>query len=113
LSNSGLWLKNPASVGSPPGVDQQQQFQHMDAAPAITPSPITPLTPSQAGFGGVPSARRPGLGHRHKGSADSISYTQEKGEDPGQTRWVMERRRTAETGEVEFVGREVIEGGTI
>ena len=52
-----------------------------------------------------------GLGHRHKGSADSISYVKE--EDSGETRWVMERRRTAETGEVEILGREVVEGGRI
>ncbi len=29
------------------------------------------------------------------------------------TRWVMERRRTAETGEVEILEREVLEGGRI
>jgi hypothetical protein len=55
--------------------------------------------------------RRPGMGHRHKGSADSISYMKE--EDCGETRWVMERRRTAESGEVEILEREVVEGGRI
>ncbi|KAI9149163.1 hypothetical protein HJFPF1_11211 [Paramyrothecium foliicola] len=57
------------------------------------------------------ATRRPGMGHRHKGSADSISYMKE--EDCGETRWVMERRRTAETGEVEILEREVVEGGRI
>jgi hypothetical protein len=56
--------------------------------------------------------RRPGMGHRHKGSADSISYTMEKGDDR-ETRWVMERRRTADTGEVEILGRQVVDGGRI
>jgi hypothetical protein len=51
------------------------------------------------------------MGHRHKGSADSISYTQE--EDSGEKRWVMERRRTGECGEVEILEREVVEGGRI
>jgi hypothetical protein len=52
------------------------------------------------------------MGHRHKGSADSISYIKEE-ESSGETRWVVERRRTAETGEVEILGREVVEGGMI
>ena len=56
-------------------------------------------------------SRRSGTGHRHKGSADSISYMKE--EDKGETRWVMERRRTGESGEVEILEREVVEGGRI
>ncbi|GAB1312697.1 AGC-kinase C-terminal domain-containing protein [Madurella fahalii] len=55
--------------------------------------------------------RKPGMGHRHKGSADSISYI--KDDESGANRWVVERRRTAETGEVEILGREVVEGGRI
>ncbi|KAF7554187.1 hypothetical protein G7046_g6885 [Stylonectria norvegica] len=56
-------------------------------------------------------SRRKGMGHRHKGSADSISYTKE--EDSGATRWVMERRRTGESGQVEILEREILEGGRI
>lgn len=60
-------------------------------------------------------------GHRHKGSADSISYVKEEmpaGEGdaagaPRRTRWVMERRRTGEGGQIEWVEREVLEGGRI
>jgi hypothetical protein len=52
------------------------------------------------------------MGHRHKGSADSISYIQEE-EGGGETRWVMERRRTGESGQVELLEREVVEGGRI
>lgn len=55
--------------------------------------------------------RKPGMGHRHKGSADSISYI--KDDESGASRWVVERRRTAESGEVEILGREVVEGGRI
>jgi hypothetical protein len=51
------------------------------------------------------------MGHRHKGSADSVSYIKE--EDSGETRWVVERRRTAESGEIEILGRQIIEGGRI
>ncbi|RYP63137.1 hypothetical protein DL769_007048 [Monosporascus sp. CRB-8-3] len=55
--------------------------------------------------------RHQGMGHRHRGSADSISYMKE--EESGETRWVMERRRTADSGEIEILGREVIERGRI
>ncbi|KAH7040575.1 uncharacterized protein B0I36DRAFT_311022 [Microdochium trichocladiopsis] len=57
------------------------------------------------------SQHRPAMGHRHRNSADSISYTKE--EDSGETRWVIERRRTAESGEMELLGREIIPGGRI
>lgn len=56
-------------------------------------------------------ARSPMKGHRHKGSADSVSYMRE--EESGETRWVLERRRTGDTGEVEVLEREVIEGRQI
>lgn len=63
---------------------------------------------------GVPSQKRPGMGHRHKTSADSISYIKEEGDVPGgEPRWVLERRRTAESGEIEVLEREVVEGGRI
>lgn len=50
--------------------------------------------------------------HRHNSSSDSVSYMLE-GEDTGNARWVMERRRTGEYGQVEVVEREVVEGGRI
>lgn len=56
--------------------------------------------------------RRQGMGHHHhKSSADSVSYLKE--EDWGETRWIMERRRTGESGQVEILEREVVEGGRI
>ncbi|KAK4196988.1 hypothetical protein QBC40DRAFT_233120 [Triangularia verruculosa] len=61
--------------------------------------------------GGSEQQKRPVMGHRHKGSADSISYTMADGDDG--KRWVMERRRTGERGEVEILGREVLDGGRI
>lgn len=60
---------------------------------------------------GAPSRQRPGAGHRHKGSADSISYVKE--EESGETRWILERWRTGETGETEVFERQVIGGGRI
>jgi hypothetical protein len=55
-------------------------------------------------------SRRSGPGHKHGNSADSISYMRE--DDSGQGRWVLERRRTDELGQVE-TEREVVEGGRI
>jgi hypothetical protein len=50
--------------------------------------------------------------HRHSASSDSISYMREDDPVVGE-RWVLERRRTAESGEVEILGREVVSGGRI
>ncbi|KAI1381302.1 hypothetical protein F4677DRAFT_402640 [Hypoxylon crocopeplum] len=70
-----------------------------------------PFTDSMSPTVGIPSQKRPGTGHRHRGSADSISYTKE--EESGEVRWIMERRRTAESGEIEILGREVVDRGRI
>lgn len=50
--------------------------------------------------------------HRHTGSSDSISYMKEEDPVTGE-RWVLERRRTAESGEVEVLEREFISSGRI
>ncbi|KAH8819948.1 hypothetical protein F5884DRAFT_657791 [Xylogone sp. PMI_703] len=50
--------------------------------------------------------------HRYTGSAESISYLKE--EDPVTGgRWILERRRTAESGEIELLEREIVSGGRI
>lgn len=51
--------------------------------------------------------------HSRQGSAaDSVAYVREDDEKGGK-RWVLERRRTAETGELELIGRTVVQGGRI
>ncbi|KAL7806477.1 hypothetical protein V8C26DRAFT_416272 [Trichoderma gracile] len=63
-------------------------------------------------MGSGQNAPGPEKGHqRQKGSTDSISYMME--EESGETRWILERRRTGEFGEVEILEREVVEGGRI
>ena len=55
-----------------------------------------------------------GPGHSRKSSKDSVTYIQEQ--DPagnGQPRWVIERRRTSEQGQLELVAREVVQNGWI
>ncbi|KAH7146533.1 hypothetical protein EDB81DRAFT_795433 [Dactylonectria macrodidyma] len=66
---------------------------------------------SSESLGSNGAAKQLGKGHRHKGSADSISYTKEE-EDSGATRWVLERRRTGESGQ-EILERQFVEGGRI
>jgi hypothetical protein len=78
----------------------------LHASPTSLSESQAPVSPSSPQY-----PKRPAMGHRHKGSADSISYIKE--EDSGETRWVMERRRVGDTGEVEFLEREVVEGGRI
>ncbi|KAK4455191.1 hypothetical protein QBC34DRAFT_391757 [Podospora aff. communis PSN243] len=87
------------------GIDEsfsESQAHDQDIGPPTSPEPTTPA-----------QHRRSAMGHRHKGSADSISYTKEEEPESGGTRWVLERRRTAESGEIEILGREVVEGGRI
>ncbi|KAG9249134.1 hypothetical protein BJ878DRAFT_411334 [Calycina marina] len=72
-----------------------------DASKSTTPSPDKEKTEKDSGF------KR----QRSTTSTESFSYLKE--EDPGSPtgeRWVLERRRTSELGEVELLGREVVSG---
>ena len=52
-------------------------------------------------------------GHsRNSSGAESVSYVKELNEDGIKT-WVLERRRTAEGGQMEVLGRQIVEGGRI
>lgn len=54
-----------------------------------------------------------GKGHKRNSSgADSVSYIKERSGD-GSATWVIEKRRIAESGQVEIVGRELVMGGRI
>ncbi|MCJ1386715.1 hypothetical protein MMC17_009841 [Xylographa soralifera] len=54
-----------------------------------------------------------GSGHsRSSSGTESVSYVKELDED-GAGRWVLEKRRTAEGGQIEILGRQVVEGGRI
>ena len=94
------WNKCPGMLDEP----DSALFASPASSPAI--ASFSPLSQGQC-------SKQPGVkGHRHKGSADSVSYVKEE-EEGGETRWVMERRRTGESGEVEILEREVVEGGRI
>ncbi|KAK4460122.1 hypothetical protein QBC42DRAFT_273041 [Cladorrhinum samala] len=99
---------------------EQEREGEMDGDHTVTVDGLAPALPVTmsggpvdgfADVGRTTSEERPSMGHKHKGSADSISYTMD--DLDGGKRWVVERRRTAESGEVEILGREVVEGGRI
>lgn len=55
------------------------------------------------------------ISHSRNGSgADSVTYVREPDPDnSGKPRWVMERRRTSEQGQLQLIGRELVQGGWI
>ncbi|EMD68191.1 hypothetical protein COCSADRAFT_33149 [Bipolaris sorokiniana ND90Pr] len=96
-------LSSPtAGTTSMPGAPRRQSVV---LSPISTSSPITPNGGSSSGGWN--------RGHSRKGSAaDSVTYVREH-DEAGEGRWVLERRRTAESGELELIGRKIVEGGRI
>ena len=92
-------LSSPTATVSNSTAPRRQSLGFI--SPVSSPSP---MTPSGSGWRG---------GHSRKGSAaDSVTYVREH-DEAGEGRWVLERRRTAESGELELIGREIVEGGRI
>ena len=83
--------------------------------PAVVQTTSSPIRRSHAIKGGAHGhAGSPVKSHsRNSSGADSVTYVKEKDEAEGSFRWVMERRKTVEGGQVELLGREVVEGGKI
>ncbi|MCJ1358959.1 MAG: hypothetical protein MMC33_008959 [Icmadophila ericetorum] len=48
---------------------------------------------------------------RNNSTGESVSYIKEVDDGGGPGRWIVERRRTMESGAVEILGRQVVEGG--
>ena len=77
------------------------------ASPRSAQSPTNSMPPPP-----VPhslASRGASRGHRHKGSAESVSYVMAGSDDTGQSQWVVEHRRTGETGQVEILKREYVD----
>ncbi|KAL6712212.1 hypothetical protein ACN47E_000089 [Coniothyrium glycines] len=93
------------SLSSPAATVSSSSAPRRQSMGLISPiSNSSPITPNGSGWRG---------GHSRKGSAaDSINYVREH-DEAGEGRWVLERRRTAESGELELIGREIVEGGRI
>ncbi|KAF1930093.1 uncharacterized protein M421DRAFT_419126 [Didymella exigua CBS 183.55] len=133
-SHLALAMKSPANIAlpmSPFGMPLPSPFtmsQHPASPPPIDTSLSSPTATSSSGprrqsvgFASPISATSPMTpggsgwrgGHSRKGSAaDSVTYVREH-DEAGEGRWVLERRRTAESGELELIGREIVEGGRI
>ena len=94
--------------------DQQSQ-QQQQLSPSFPFSDTTSTVSSNTTVTGAPESPMPWRkSHtRNSASADSVTYVKERQNDSGDYRWVLERRRTAESGELELIGREVVEGGRI
>ncbi|KAK2762385.1 hypothetical protein FQN53_007568 [Emmonsiellopsis sp. PD_33] len=77
------------------------------------PAPPLSIDTSKANIVSSPLSSREDRTHsRANSAAESISYVKEVDEDGGD-RWVLERRRTGESGEREVVEREVVGKGVI
>lgn len=132
MAQGGLTLTSASNVAlpmSPYGMPLPSPFQHKPSAPPSidtslsSPSATTSSAPRRQSVGFVspvsntspvtPSGGAWRGGHSRKGSAaDSVTYVREH-DEAGEGRWVLERRRTAESGELELIGREIVEGGRI
>ncbi|EME45487.1 hypothetical protein DOTSEDRAFT_33983 [Dothistroma septosporum NZE10] len=80
----------------------------LDATPRKNSVPLTEPTTAK-------KVAANGQGHSRSGSgADSVTYVREPDpEHNGKQRWVLERRRTSEQGQLELIGRELVQGGWI
>jgi hypothetical protein len=119
MSPYGVPLASPFAAQqrptAPPSIDTSLSSPSATVSTSTGPrrqsmgliSPISnssPITPSGSGWR---------AGHSRKGSAaDSVTYVRDH-DETGERRWILERRRTAESGELELIGREIVEGGRI
>ncbi|MCJ1391506.1 hypothetical protein MMC18_004370 [Xylographa bjoerkii] len=106
VSNSEMGSETDLHPGSPTLTLQTQGL--MIALPGT-------LQDKSSGSDSSPKRRNAvkGSGHsRSSSGTESVSYIKELDED-GADRWVLEKRRTAEGGQIEILGRQVVEGGRI
>lgn len=128
----------PPSAAQNHAPSQQSMFYH-DSPVSATASNQPPfvmddlknssvdVTPRRPVYNGERSTNTPGMvpaarkvsetakGHsRNSSGADSVTYVKEQDPDPTRPpRWVLERRRTSELGQLELVAREFVQGGWI
>ncbi|KAH8778542.1 hypothetical protein F5883DRAFT_542171 [Diaporthe sp. PMI_573] len=119
-SSPGLSTKSPTAEQARENKDAYDANGKIDAeisSPSVASASDPPPAPLESPPAAPPNttvsspSKRPG--HRHKSSAESISYSMDEDKESGETRWVMERRRTAESGEIEVLRREVVSPGSI
>ncbi|MCJ1401250.1 hypothetical protein MMC11_004462 [Xylographa trunciseda] len=106
VSNSEIASDNGLHPGNPTLTLQTQ---------GLMMNPPGTLQDKSSGSDSSPKRRNAvkGSGHsRSSSGTESVSYIKELDED-GAGRWVLEKRRTAEGGQIEILGRQVVEGGRI
>ncbi|KAI4095911.1 MAG: hypothetical protein LQ344_001292 [Seirophora lacunosa] len=95
-------LHSPVPVLSPPFAKMSQQSQRRSLSPVKRSSMGPPPKPCK------------GHSRNSSNASESVSYVQEiGGEDGSQGRWVLEKRRVDESGVIEVLGREIVQGGRI
>ena len=104
VSFHAVQIPTPHSAGSSQGMPFSMD---VDATPRKS---VQQSQPQEA-----PQTAKKVSSHSRKGSgADSVTYVREPDPDGGgKPRWVLERRRTSEQGQLELVGRELVQGGWI
>ena len=127
-SNGSSGSSNPPLASTAPPIPPRSRDGPPPASPLQPIDPdATPRKPQP-----LPSAGKPVVGHhrasssgvtvpriqtntshsrKSSGGGDSVTYVSEQ--ENGRQRWVMERRRPSEHGQMELVGREVVQGGWI
>ncbi|KAF2204520.1 hypothetical protein GQ43DRAFT_453716 [Delitschia confertaspora ATCC 74209] len=100
--------------------DDEEEMQGQKESPTLTASDYHSMSRSAPNSNFKPTLRQISLPPTislpphplQRSSTDSVTYVREHDEQ-GTGHWVLERRRTAESGELELVGREIVEGGRI
>ena len=124
-SNAPILNPSPGILGSPfkpqqrapapPAIDTLLSFSSANGSTSAAPrrSSLGLISPVSISSPMTPGGSAWRTGHSRKGSAaDSVTYVREH-DETGEGRWVLERRRTAESGELELMSREIVEGGRI
>ena len=112
LAGSSYSLVSNSDIGSETDVRPESPTLTLQTQ-GLTMAPPGTLQDRSSGSDSSPKRRNAVKGHsRSSSGTESISYVKELDED-GAGRWVLEKRRTAEGGQIEILGRQVVEGGRI
>jgi len=117
LAGSTYSLASSTGLPGANGIPEESDEEASPASPTLTMDNAAPdfNLPHHTGPEASPMRKGAirGRGHsRGSSGAESVSYVKEMDPD-GSGRWILERRRTGESGEIEVIGREVLAGGRI
>jgi hypothetical protein len=117
LTGSTYSLASSTGITGANGIPEESDEEGSPASPTLTMENAPNDFIFQHATGSELSPMRKGAirgrGHsRGSSGAESVSYIKETDAD-GSGRWILERRRMGESGEIEVIGREVLAGGRI